>query len=235
MNYSPGVLIICLVMAVHIVVGQKKVHSQDEQRVMDTILDFNHIVFKEMDLSKAIEAHLFLGQPDSIDLKYGLEIDVSKYFQNKPRNITKKDKIKIVASEFYSSLYMPLLYWRLGQGPIQSDTSFTDSFIAGDEKLEKVWFETLSKMKLSEEKIDELDEIEDRRIIENLSINFTAAIASKINKQIYKQNLDFIDTETKIRKEAFEGKEFFIVENRLFNFIVAIKDGMPKIMRINRR
>ncbi|MBS1796096.1 MAG: hypothetical protein JSS81_19750 [Acidobacteria bacterium] len=234
MNYRPFFLILFLAMAIQIVVGQSKDYSQDEQRVRVTILDFNQIVFKEMDLSKAIETHLFLGQPDSIDLKYGLEIDFSKFFQNKPRNITKKEKIKIVASEFYSSLNIPLLYWHLGEKPIQPDTKFTDSSIASDKNLEKVWLEILSKMKLTEDKIDELDEIEDRKIIENLSVNFNSAIASKINKQIYNENLEIIYKNTEIKKEAFEGREYFIVENSLFNYTVAIKNGIPKIMRINR-
>jgi|GEM_PF-6441736 len=234
MRYNLIFLIISLIVAAQSTLGQSKIRSQDEQQVMDIILDFNQIVFKEMNMPKAVETHLFLGQPDSVDRKYGLEVNLDTFFQDKTQNISREDKIKIIASEFNSSLNLPLLYWQMGTETISLDTKFIDSFIAENKDLEKIWHKVINNMGLSEDGIDELDELEDREVIENLSTNFNSAIAKKINKKLYNKNLVFINKNMKIKEENFEGRQYFEIENKLFHYTVAFKNNMPKIMRINR-
>lgn len=234
MSYKSVFLIILIAILTQSVFVQSKDHYQDKQRVKTTVLGFNQIVFKEMNMSKAIETHLFLGQSDSTDSKYGLEIGFDKYFEDITQDLTKKDKIGIASSGLYFTLNIPLLYWQLGTKTILSDTKFVESSIVEDKNLEKIWLDVIRKMELTEDKIDELDDIEDLKIIESLSINFNSAIEKKINQKLYTKNLAFINENMNIKEEIFMGRKYFTVESKLFQYKVAFKNNAWKIMSIER-
>ncbi len=201
----------------------------NEQQIRAMISDFNKILLSEMNTKKALETYYNLEKVDNIDLKYGLE----SYFLSGTKKIIKKDKLRYYVAEFYFDYSLPLIQMRLGKELVEEKTVFIDGELAHDKELAELWDKLFIQSGLK----DSSDNRPNRSNIKSYELlvkNLSAGIANKTNQQLVIKNLVFIDEHLKIKKEVFEGREYFKIENKLFHYTVAIRNGKPKIMRINR-
>jgi hypothetical protein len=222
-------LVIIMMLMMQSVYSQTNDVCTNEQEVRAMISDFNKILLSEMNTKKALKTHYNLGKVDKIDLKYGLE----SFFLRGTKEVTKKNKLRNYSAEFYFDFALPLIRMRLGKELVEEKTVFIDGELAEDKELSEPWDKLFIQSGLKDSSRDRPNP-SNIKSFELLVKNLNSVIARKTNEQLVIKNLVFIDEHLKIKKEIFEGREYFKLENKLFHYTVAIKNGVPKIMYINR-
>ncbi len=206
-------------------------YQDNNKKVKETIRDFNETLFVKMDVLRAIKAHHYLDLVDASDKRLGLESEII----NIPYKLSKTDKVRYFAMQFFwegvdGSLLS--LNWWLGTNKVQNDTTLAsiNNEIRKSDALEKLSKTELIKFRRANKgELKSLDE-NSIRYYEKYALQLNSAISKRVDKMLLSENLEFIDKHTTIAKKTFEGKEYFEVENILFRYTVALKNGVPKIM-----
>lgn len=202
--------------------------NTEAERVKLVVSDFNRVLFVEMEPQKAIEKHFYLSEGDSTDKTAGFDSSYPKITKNIDRDI----KTKYFALEFYFEQAVPILAWALRRSNLSVDAEFMDEKILemNNGELEKLWENVLKDF--GEPLDDDLEQ--NVELHSKFAMRLSSAIGKQGDENLLIRNLRLIDEQMTISSQKIGGREYFTVANKLFTYKVAIKNDVPKIMRISR-
>lgn len=232
MSYQLSRVILVIVLVILATISQTPAQTSASPADVDSMLkDFHRTLFYDMKPPQAIKNHFFLETMDAIDTRSGLE----HIFPDTTKRVKAENKLKVLVAGVYFLLDIAPIQVKLGTLDIGSKPVTNFSTTPRKEFLE-IRSQTLSNLGLTEDDLEKQTNVDDKNIplISEYLNELNAAILKKANRQLVNQNLRFISEHSTLKKEIFEGREYFIVENPIFIYKIAIKNGSPKIMYMNR-